>query len=1026
MSAGANKEIEFVVSNTGKGASGNVSAVLSTSDTYVTIVNGAAELGSVQSGGTAEGAFVISIGAGVPNGHTTYMTITMSDGTYIWYEDIEILLSSDARIVYQSSFPGVVKPGNNVILNVNMINKGTVATTGETKVTLETTSPYVTIVDGEAMLAPMGVNEEQVAEFVVNINESAPDNSSASFDIYAVPNNYTVAKDLVYEFETGLDENGYVKDGFDSWTTFDASNDGRNHPWWHSSGAGVHLVEAVGDAHSGKGQMMSETYCQASMMLYTMPIDNYLVSPKVKATADSKFSFWARVHSSNWYDEHFCVAVSETGNSSASDFTVLEEWTITKDDGPGWIEFTVDLSAYAGKEIYVAIRHFFTSEQWENEADNGWGTYILHIDDAKFHSVVDVSTEFKYNNYSYFSVTIEGNPLPAPTDVTASAVDAQSITVSWSAVANAQRYNIYRNGAYLASTTALSYTDSGLVADTEYSYSVAAVFNSKEYDHSDAVVATTDKADYSLKLKDLSAEVLNAGSNTFGITIVNNGKYEQKSRSTLTLTTNDPYVTITAGSVGMAYLEVDAEGTKDFTVKVDELAPDGRVVNFNLNVTELFEDKNSWDLSFSMIINNDRVSEIIANAKAIVDGWGVGYPNDAAKQAYMDAVDAALRYSDIEEARAVLYAADVKMPVDGKAYYIKAKFNNGTWRYLYDNGTGLRVNAASGEKPNGYSGVFVFRAISGNRYALVNNNGKYMVYYADERSGAGGVSNGFADSYELGDYDAEITFVQGTRVAPTNPGTLDVATEFFGGFAMQAYNSTDGEMYYMMAGDTNLHYGEANSIYYLYGNRSSVFYLEEAEYANTPRLNDISSSTLITGIQESGMGTFSAPFPTLLPVGVKAYYAKVLDDGLLLLEQYKGEALAANEGYFLVGDVGTVTMKPALDECTADVENVLSHSAGTPVYLEDSSAYILTGGGDGPGLYLCYAGTIAMNKAYLPARYAGGNEKSVVLRFQDTTGIGELKGENGNVKGVYDLQGRKVDNPVKGIYIINGKKILVK
>ncbi len=1026
MSAGANKEIEFVVSNTGKGASGNVSAVLSTSDTYVTIVNGAAELGSVQSGGTAAGAFVISIGAGVPNGHTAYMRITMSDGTYTWYEDIEILLSSDARIVYQSSFPGVVKPGNNVTLNVNMINKGTVATTGETKVTLETTSPYVTIVDGEAMLAPMGVNEEQVAEFVVNINESAPDNSSASFDVYAVPNNYTVAKDLVYEFETGLDDSGHVMDGFDSWTTFDASNDGRNHPWWHSSGAGVHLVEAVGDAHSGKGQMMSETYCQASMMLYTMPIDNYLVSPKVKATADSKFSFWARVHSSNWYDEHFCVAVSETGNSSASDFTVLEEWTITKDDGSEWIEFTVDLSAYAGREIYVAIRHFFTSEQWENEADNGWGTYILHIDDAKFHSVVDVSTEFKYNNYSYFSVTIEGNPLPAPTDVTASAVDAQSITVSWSAVANAQRYNIYRNGAYLASTSALSYTDSGLVADTEYSYSVAAVFNSKEYDHSDAVVATTDKADYSLKLKDLSAEVLNAGSNTFGITIVNNGKYEQKSRSTLTLTTNDPYVTITAGSVGMAYLKVDAEGTKDFTVKVDELAPDGRVVNFNLNVTELFEDKNSWDLSFSMIINNDRVSEIIANAKAIVDGWGVGYPNDAAKQAYMDAVDAALRYSDIEEARAVLYAADVKMPVDGKAYYIKAKFNNGTWRYLYDNGTGLRVNAASGEKPNGYSGVFVFRAISGNRYALVNNNGKYMVYYADERSGAGGVSNGFADSYELGDYDAEITFVQGTRVAPTDPDALDVATEFFGGFAMQAYNSTDGEMYYMMAGDTNLHYGEANSIYYLYGNRSSVFYLEEAEYANTPRLNDISSSTLITGIQESGMGTFSAPFPTLLPVGVKAYYAKVLDDGLLLLEQYKGEALAANVGYILVGDVGTVTMKPALDECTADVENVLSHSAGTPVYLEDSSAYILTGGGDGPGLYLCYAGTIAMNKAYLPARYADGNEKSVVLRFQDTTGIGELKGENGNVKGVYDLQGRKVDNPVKGIYIINGKKILVK
>ena len=1025
MSAGANKEIGFVVSNIGNGAGNDFSAVLSTNDTYVTIVDGTAELGTIQSGGAAEGVFAISTGAGVPNGHTAYMTITVSNGEYSWSADIEIAFVSDARIVYQSSTPGVVKPGNNVTLNVNMINKGTVATTAETKVTLETTSPYVTIVDGEAMLAPMGVNEEQVAEFVVNIDESAPDNSSASFDVYAVPNNYTVAKDLVYEFESGLDENGYVKDGLDSWTTFDASNDGRNHPWWHSAGAGVHLVETVGDAHSGNGQMMSETYCQASMQEYTVPVDNYLVSPKIRATADSKFSFWARVHSSNWYDEHFCVAVSETGNSSASDFTVLQEWTITKDDGTGWIEYTVDLSSYGGKDIYVAIRHFFTAEQWK-EADNGWGTYILHVDDAMFHDVIDVSQDFAYDNYSYFSLAIEGNPLAAPANVAASAVNAQSITVSWSAVANAQRYNVYRNGSYLASTTALSYTDSGLSADTEYSYSVAAVYNNKEYERSAVVSATTGRVDYSLKLKVLSTETLNAGKNTFGITIVNNGKYEQKSKSTLTLTTSDPYVTITSGSVNMNYLPVDKEDTKNFTVEIDKLAPDGHVTRFDLNVTEPYEDKNSWDFTFDMTISNSAVSEVIAEAEAIIDGWGVGYPDEAAKQEYLNAVGAALKYADILAAQKVLYAADAKFPVDGKAYYIKAKFNNGTFRYLYDNGKSLWANTTVGEKPSGSSGIFVFREISENRYALVNNNGKYVVYYADGQEGAGGVSNGFADAYEQGAYDAEITFVQGTRVKPTDPNTLDVAAEFFGGFAMQAYNSTAGQMYYMMAGDGELHYAEPNSIYYLYGNRSSVFYLEDAEYANTPRLNDISSSTLITGIEENGMCTFSAPFPTLLPDGVKAYFAKAFDGSSLLLEQYAGEALPANEGFILVGDVGSVTMKPALDETVQDVDNAFAHSAGAPVYLEAESAYILAGGSDGPGLYLCNAGTIAMNKTYLPAYNAGGGERSVVLRFHDTTGIDELKGESGNVKGVYDLLGRKVDNPAKGIYIINGKKKLVK
>ena len=43
-----------------------------------------------------------------------------------------------------------------------------------------------------------------------------------------------------------------------------------------------------------------------------------------------------------------------------------------------------------------------------------------------------------------------------------------------------------------------------------------------------------------------------------------------------------------------------------------------------------------------------------------------------------------------------------------------------------------------------------------------------------------------------------------------------------------------------------------------------------------------------------------------------------------------------------------------------------------------------------------------------------------------TTDIDKVKGENGDAKTVYDLQGRKVETPAKGIYIINGKKTLVK
>ena len=47
------------------------------------------------------------------------------------------------------------------------------------------------------------------------------------------------------------------------------------------------------------------------------------------------------------------------------------------------------------------------------------------------------------------------------------------------------------------------------------------------------------------------------------------------------------------------------------------------------------------------------------------------------------------------------------------------------------------------------------------------------------------------------------------------------------------------------------------------------------------------------------------------------------------------------------------------------------------------------------------------------------------FNFDETTGIKEVHG-NANVEGTYDLQGRKVEEPVKGLYIVNGHKVVIK
>ena len=91
--------------------------------------------------------------------------------------------------------------------------------------------------------------------------------------------------------------------------------------------------------------------------------DNWLVSKQLNATNESKLHFWVR----NWEclqsvlpapNHHVSVLVAEQNPSKTSSFTtVMPDTEVPFLDWDSWQDYEVDLSAYAGKAIYVAVRH---------------------------------------------------------------------------------------------------------------------------------------------------------------------------------------------------------------------------------------------------------------------------------------------------------------------------------------------------------------------------------------------------------------------------------------------------------------------------------------------------------------------------------------------------------------------------------------------------------------------------------------------------------------------------------------------
>jgi photosystem II stability/assembly factor-like uncharacterized protein len=89
--------------------------------------------------------------------------------------------------------------------------------------------------------------------------------------------------------------------------------------------------------------------------------EDWLVTPQVPIVAGDSLKFFSRRYfSSSYPPDSLLILVSTTDTSVASFTTVIASYDVNAFSYPDFAQLAVDLSAFAGQNIYIAFRHFDT------------------------------------------------------------------------------------------------------------------------------------------------------------------------------------------------------------------------------------------------------------------------------------------------------------------------------------------------------------------------------------------------------------------------------------------------------------------------------------------------------------------------------------------------------------------------------------------------------------------------------------------------------------------------------------------
>ena len=524
---------------------------------------------------------------------------------------------------------------------------------------------------------------------------------------------------------------------------------------------------------------------------------------------------------------------------------------------------------------------------------------------------------------------------------------------------------------------------------------------------------------------------------------------EDKGVYTVTVTGSaDGYVTRTATSEH-AFNGGFFIAESGSTISADDLTA-GAVEGFTSNVSVNASTKTitvTYAADFTTWTGN------LNEAKAVLTSKRIGYPveSSTAYATFKSTLDelskvtaenlTSAKFTELATAVSAfkLSTDNIRMPEDGKAYTITAVSKAGVKSYMNYAASGYTLKKTDAADNSSYpeTAKFVCHKVEDGKYVFVNNDGKFLTYKGGYNAAVNG-NKGYTDGYTKVEYSYtdKAGASQTTSFYPqlftlpklangSNASGLDDAYLCLLGQRANNNNAAN-DVYYVIKGNSNFDGGSAP---YFNDTYSSAFLFEEVSYPNTVTFNKVSD---VEGV--SNLATFSAPFATVVPEGVTAYYVETTDrdNSTATMKAIEaGKAIPANAGVILTSTTGDeATMIPATTETAADLTgNKLGNSAGADKTIAaDDHAYILSAVDGQTAFYKGKVGTtLGMNKAYLTLDAAGTGEAISMNFGGNVTGINQIVNAEQNNAPVYDLTGRRVVRTVKGgLYIKGGNKFIAR